>query len=148
MGKHLEEFTVGEVFVSRGRTVTDTDIVLFTGLSWDFNPAHTDDVYCAEGQFGQRIAHGALTMAIATGLNTSSGHYDGTTIAFLGIDDWAFRGIVLAGDTLHLRSKIEEVKPSASKPDRGMVKSRLEMINQRGEVVQSGIFKVLIKRRT
>jgi acyl dehydratase len=147
MGKFLEQFVVGEKYLSQRRTVTETDIVMFTGLSWDTNPAHTDEIYSAEGQFKGRIAHGALTLAIATGLNTHSGFYDGTAIAFLGIDKWEFVGAVFAGDTLHLRSTVLEVKPSRTKPDRGAVKSQLEMVNQRDEVVQRGLFNVMVRTR-
>ncbi len=147
MGKFLQDFEVGESYESSGRTITEADIVQFTGLSWDTNPVHTDAVLAEQGPFGARIAHGVLTLAAVTGLNDKAGTLVGTAIAFLSIDEWHFHKPVLMGDTIRLRSVVLEARRSTSKPDRGVLKRRMEVRNQRDELVQSGIFASLIKAR-
>ena len=66
--RYLSEFTVGETFTTLSRTVTETDVVLFAGITGDMNPIHTDRSYAETLPFGSRIAHGLLGAGIATGL--------------------------------------------------------------------------------
>jgi acyl dehydratase len=65
---YLEDFKVGDKAVSPGRTVTEADIVMFAGISGDWNELHTNAEFVKESPFGQRIAHGMLTLSIASGL--------------------------------------------------------------------------------
>ncbi len=143
MGKAIEEFKIGDVAMSPGRTVTEADVVMFSGLSGDTNPAHTDAVHSAKSPFGQRIAHGALVLSMATGLSARIGDLDGTAIAALGIDEWRFHGPVLFGDTIYLRSTVIEAR-STSKSDRGVLRRKMEILNQDGVVVQSGIHSTMV----
>ncbi|PHQ66451.1 MAG: dehydratase [Sneathiella sp.] len=143
MGKAIEEFKIGDVAMSPGRTITETDVVMFSGLSGDTNPAHTDAVHSAKSPFGQRIAHGALVLSIATGLSARIGDLDGTALAALGIDEWRFHAPVFFGDTIYLRSTVLEARPT-SKPDRGVLRRKMEILNQDGVVVQSGIHSTMV----
>lgn len=146
-GLYYEELQIGQEFISPRRTITEADIVLFTGLSGDVNPLHTDEVFAAlETPFGTRIAQGLLTMSAATGLIARLGYSEGTVLAFLGIKDWRFLGAVKAGDTIHARITIVG-KRETSRPERGIFVERLEIINQRGETVQEGELTMLVKRR-
>ncbi len=147
MGYCIEDFTVGQTHVSPGRTITEADLVAFSGLSWDTNPAHTDEEFCKSSPFGTRIAHGALTLSFATGLLARSGRFDETAIAFLGIERWEFKGPVLPGDTIRLHDTTLQAHASRSKPDRGAWKAELKVVNQRGEVVQQGLFTIMMKAR-
>lgn len=147
MPKYIDDFNPGETFDGASRTITETDIVQFTGLSWDTNPVHTDAIISAQGPFGARIAHGALTLAAVTGLSAKSGQFDGTAIAFLGIDEWRFHAPVLIGDTIRLRWVVLQAQRSSSKPDRGVLSRRMEVWNQRAELVQSGIFVTMMRAR-
>jgi acyl dehydratase len=147
MERFIQDFKEGEVYEGGGRTITEADIVQFSGLSWDTNPVHTNAVFSEKSPFGVRIAHGALTLAVVTGLSAKAGFLDGTAIAFLGIDDWRFLGPVLIGDTIRLRWVVLEAKRSASKPDRGVLKRRMEVWNQRDQLVQRGIFITMVKAR-
>lgn len=148
MGKYIQEFEKGEVYESGGRTITETDIVMFTAISWDTNPAHNDDVWCkTQSPLGRRIAHGALTFSAVTGLSARSGFLDGTAIAFLSVDEWNFHNPVWIGDTVRMRTTVIEARVSESKPDRGILKRKMEVFNQREELVQSGIFTTLVKAR-
>jgi acyl dehydratase len=144
--RYWQDFEPGEVSETQARTVTETDIVNFVGLSWDVNALHTDEESARHGAFGRRIAHGALGFTIATGLVARIGHLEGTALAMLGIEEWRFHEPIFAGDTVHVRLTIEGARPS-SKPGRGIVDRRVELINQHGAVVQGGRLPVLVKGR-
>lgn len=145
-GLCIEEFEVGRVDVSRARTITETDVVQFSWISGDVNPMHTDAVHSAKSPIGQRIAHGALGLSVATGLSASLGYLDGTAVAALGIDEWRFLKPILFGDTVRLRATVESVKPT-SKQDRGVLVRRMELLNQRDEVVQTGLMTTMVLTR-
>jgi len=145
-GMYWEEWEIGAEFESPARTVTETDIVMFAGLSGDYNPLHVNEEYCKTTIFGTRIAHGPLVYAIAAGLLFQLHLYDDTLIAFLGFDNLKFTGPVKPGDTIHAKIKVQE-KRETSRPDRGVMKRELRVFNQRGEVVQEAIQNFLLKRK-
>jgi acyl dehydratase len=68
-GQYYEEFEIGDTHVSQGRTITEADVATFAGLSGDYNPLHTDAEFAKTTIFGERIAHGMLTVAMSTGLS-------------------------------------------------------------------------------
>ena len=145
-GNCIEDFTVGQVDLSRARTVTETDVVTFSWVSGDINPMHTDAVHSAKSPIGQRIAHGALGLSMATGLSATLGYLDGTAIAALGIDQWKFLKPIYFNDTIHLRATVKEAR-LASRGDRGVLVRLMELINQHGDVVQSGLMTTLVLSR-
>lgn len=145
-GRFFEDFTEGEVFVTPRRTITEADVVLFAGLSGDYNPLHTDRVFAASTPYQQPIAHGLLVLAVASGLQARLGLTDGTALALLGVDEWRFRRPVFFGDTLHARVTIVE-KRETSRPDRGILVRRVEVFNQRDELVQEGYLNIMVRRR-
>jgi acyl dehydratase len=145
-GLYWEEWEVGAEFESPARTVTEADIVLFAGLSGDYNPLHVNEEHSRQTIFGGRIAHGPLVYAIAAGLLFQLHLYDDTLIAFLGFDALKFTKPVKPGDTIHARIHVLE-KRETSRPGQGVMKRRLQVINQRGEVVQEGIQAFLLKRK-
>ena len=145
-GLYWEEWEIGATWESPARTVTEADIVAFAGISGDFNPLHMDEEFCKSTQFGTRIAHGPLIYAMAAGLLFQLHLYDDTLIAFLGFDSLKFTSPVKAGDTVRARIKVLE-KRETSRPDRGVMKRQLQVVNQRGEVVQDGVQAFLLKRR-
>ena len=148
MTKYLEDFVIGETSTSPARTITETDVVLFAGLSGDVNPIHTDEEFCKKNSpFGTRIAHGMLGLSVVTGLSARIGDMAGSAIAFLGIEDWRFLNPIIAGDTVHLVVETTEARPT-SKPGRGLVKRKLSLINQKGEVCQQGLFSVLVHAKS
>src|SRR5499426_2893884 len=143
--RYFEEIEVGEEFESPGRTVTETDIVLFAGLSGDYNVLHTDAEFMRTSLFGERIAHGLLGLAISSGLGSRAMPRPFATIAFLGLR-WRFKGPIKIGDTIKVRMKVTG-KRETSKPDRGIVTVQRHVLNQRGEVVQEGDTELMIERR-
>ncbi len=145
-GMYWEEWDIGAEFESPARTVTEADIVAFAGLSGDYNPLHINEEHCKKTIFGSRIAHGPLVYAIAAGLLFQLHLYDDTLIAFLGFENLKFTKPVKPGDTIRARIKVLE-KRETSNADRGVMKRQLQVLNQRGEVVQEGIQAFLLKRK-
>jgi acyl dehydratase len=131
---------------SGGRTVTEADIAAFAGVSGDFNPIHVDAEYAAGTVFGQRVAHGALVLAIATGLRQQQGTFRGTLKAWLGMRDWRFMAPVLIGDTIHVVTEVTELRDTKD-PLAGLAIQRVEARNQRDETVAKGEFVTLMHRR-
>ena len=146
-GKYLDEFNVGEEYITPSRTLTETDVVMFAAMSGDYNELHTSEEYMKGSQFGKRLVHGLLGLSISHGLIFRLGILDGTAIALLGVDTWQFKGPLFFGDTIRVKVKIAEVRPSKSKPDRGILQLHMEIINQDDTVVQSGYKTLMMKRK-
>lgn len=144
--KFFEDFAVGDGWVTPRRTITETDIMMFAAITGDYNPVHTDEEFARQTPFGTRILHGPAVFAITTGLEFRLGLKEGTAIAFLGIT-WDLKAPVLAGDTIHVVQRVESVRRT-SNPTRGIVNFWLEVRNQRGEVCQEGIWKVMFHARS
>lgn len=144
-GMYLEDFAIGETYVTKARTVTEADIVIFTGLSGDFNPLHIDEEYCKTTPHGTRIAQGLLGVSIASGLTSQLGLLTGTAVGFLGMT-WRYTGAIRAGDTIHVRITTKETR-ATSKPGRGVLIRQLDIVNQKDEVVQTGEWSVMVLTR-
>ena len=144
-GLTFDQFELGAKFTSQGRTVTEADVVTFAGLSGDFNPLHTDAEFGKSTPFGQRIAHGMLVVAMATGMANWSGIFEGTTLALME-QIIRYKGAVKFGDTVHLEQEVLE-KKETSKPDRGVVIFASRVLNQRDEIVIEGEWTLLMKRK-
>lgn len=144
-GLTYEEFELGAVYDTQARTITETDVVTFAGLSGDYNPLHTDAEAAKNTPFGERIAHGMLTVAISTGMANMTGLMAGTTIALME-QNIKYKGAVKFGDTVRLQMEVIE-KRETSKPDRGIVKLAARMLNQRDEVVVDMVWTQLMKRQ-
>ena len=142
--RYFEDIEVGEEYESPGRTVTETDIVLFAGLSGDYNVLHTDAEFMKKSIFGERIAHGLLGLAIQSGLFYRAGPAY-ATLAFLGLR-WKFKAPIKIGDTIRVRARVA-AKRETSKPDRGIVVLERRVLNQRDEVVQEGETELMVERR-
>ena len=144
-GLYFEEFEVGQEIQTAARTITETDIVNFAGLSGDFNFIHTNAEAARETPFGQRVAHGMLVASIATGLSVQQGFIDGTTLAFRELE-WKFTKPVFIGDTVHVQIKVTEAKAMA-RLGGGLVVFDARVVNQNNDLVHKGVMKMLIKGR-
>jgi len=145
-GKFFDDWVTGEEFVTPSRTMTETDVVMFAAMSGDYNELHTSEEFMKNSQFGRRIGHGLLGLAVSHGLMFRTGFLEGTAIAFLGIDSWKFEAPFFLGDTIRVKAKVAEKNPSKSKPDRGVIKLFVQVIKEDGTVVQSGFKTLMIKR--
>jgi acyl dehydratase len=145
-GRYYEDLKVGEEFVTPARTVTEADIVIYTGLSGDYDPLHTDEEFCKQHSiYGTRIAQGLLGLVIADGLRARSGMFEQTVIA--GLEwTWKFLKPITIGDTVRVKWKVVD-KRVTDKPDRGILFEAVKLVNQNDEVVAEGEHRKLIRRR-
>ena len=143
-GLTFDQFQLGDTFSSQARTVTEADVVNFAGLSGDFNPLHTDAEFGKSTPFGDRIAHGMLVAAMATGMANWTGIFEGTTVALME-QVIQYKGAVKFGDTVHLELRVAE-KKETSKLDRGVVVFETHVCNQDNQAVIEGKWTLLMKR--
>ena len=145
---YLEDFKEGEEMISMGRTITESDVVMFAGITGDWNPLHTDEEFARTTVFGKRIAHGALGFIVHSGLFTRIDRIQrSATVAVLGFNEWRYTRPIFIGDTLRLKLKVISIRESATKKDRGVLTLKRELINQKDEVVQEGTSDTLVLRR-
>ena len=137
MGLYFEDFTIGDDYETPSRTLTEADIVGFAGLTGDYNPLHTDEVFAAKSMFGGRIAHGPMMVGMAFGLMSRLDLIDGTVLALKAIE-WSFDAPLRTGDTVHVRARVTDAKPSRRHKDRGTVGLRIEIIRHDGVIAQTG----------
>jgi acyl dehydratase len=145
MGRTYEEFEVGQRFETGRRTVIEADISSFAGLAADYNPLHMDDVFAAQSDFKGRIAHGPMIVGMAFGLASRADLMDGTVLALLEIG-WKFVKPVRPGDTISAVFKVLDKRETRT-PDRGVVTLQIDVLNQHGDVAQTGTAKTLIRRK-
>lgn len=142
IGLYFEEYEIGRKMVTRGRTITEADIVNFATLTGDFNPMHTDKEYAATSLAGQRVAHGMLAMSYAVGLAYQLGFLEKTILTFRGVE-MKFSTPVYIGDTLHVELVVKE-KKEARRMGGGIVVIDVKILKQDGAVVQRGDWTVLV----
>ncbi len=138
---HLE---IGETHETPGITVTDWHVMSFAAVSMDFFELHTNEEFARQTQFGKRVAHGLMGLAIADGLKHRS-TFQVEAIASLHWS-WDFTGPIHVGDTIKARLRVADKRESRSKPDRGVVTVEYEVVNQLEEVVQKGTNRMMVKR--
>ena len=145
---YYDDLVVGDRFETVGRTVTEADIVGFAGLSGDFNSLHMDAEFAATTPHGQRIAHGLLVLAIASGLSTRLPLMKLIEKAILGLAGVECKWFkpTFVGDTLHILVEIQALEPG-KKPDRGTLVLKRLAVNQRGETVMENISRIVLKTR-
>lgn len=142
IGKYFEDYVVGERMTTRGRTITEADIVQFGALTGDFNPMHFDAEYMKQHMLGQRVAHGMLTLSYAVGQAYQLGFLERTVLAFRAIE-MKFSEPVYIGDTIHVDITVKETK-EAARLGGGLVTFEVRIVNQAGKTVQKGDWVVLI----
>jgi 3-hydroxybutyryl-CoA dehydratase len=139
--RYYEDFQLGERILTRSRTVTEADIVMFAAFSGDWHPLHVDEEYAKKAMFGERIAHGFLVLSVATGL---MGLADMAVLAFYGMDRVRFMAPTKIGDTLRVEMEVDEKVDRKEKE--GIVTLKVTVINQRDEAVASMGMKLLMAR--
>lgn len=140
----FDDVEVGQEWESQGRTVTETDIVTYAGLSGDFNPIHMDHEFAKTTAYRQPIAHGLLIWAISSGLGMLAPSM--RTLAFVSVREWHFRLPVFIGDTIRVKTKVLE-KEERARGRRGVITWQRSITNQAGKVVQEGVTLTLVEGR-
>lgn len=144
-GRTLEEFTVGDTYRHEpGRTLTESDNQLFSLLTMNHHPLHIDAHFAARTQHGRRVVVGTLVFSVAVGLSVPD--ISGKAIANLEYEEIRHIAPVFVGDTIYAESRVLELRESASKPDRGIVRVETRAWNQRGEDVLSFRRRVLVPK--
>jgi 3-hydroxybutyryl-CoA dehydratase len=140
---YFEDFVEGAEYETVGRTVTEADVVNFAGLTGDWSPVHTSIEHAKGGLFGERIAHGALTITLAEGLMNRLGLWNNT---FMGLTDreWSFKAPVRFGDTIKVKMKITGKTDQSRYPGCGEITRHIVIENQKGEVLSEGDGTVII----
>ncbi|RYG73047.1 dehydratase [Lentibacillus lipolyticus] len=141
--KYLEKYKINESWTSRGRTITESDLVMFSAFSGDWFPLHTDEEYAKNTQYHQRIAHGMLVLSAATGLLNFE---PSIVVAFYGMDSVRFINPTFIGDTIHLELRVDDV--NVKNDSQGVVTVQLEVLKQTNEVVVATQMKLLVNRGT
>ncbi len=145
-GVYFDEFKVGQHFRTVSRTITESDVVTFAGLSGDYNQLHTDEEFAKNTPYGHRIAHGLLGMAIASGLTMRSGVLEGTALAFREINNWKFSNPIFLGDSIYVDLEVKETK-ALPRLGGGSVLIEMSVKNQHDEITMRGIWTVLVANR-
>ena len=136
-----DELRTGQSFVSRGRTITEADVVAFAALTGDWHPQHSDAVWAASSAFGERIAHGMLVISFAVGLVPLDPR---RVVALRRLGDVVFKRPVRLGDTLRVSGRIAELSPVGD--DAGLVTLGWSIHNQDGQLVCRARVEVLWSR--
>lgn len=144
-GLYFEEFIEGALYVhAPGRTVTETDNVLFTTLTMNTQSLHLDAAWAAGTEFGERLVNSMFTLSTMVGLSVAQ-LTQGTIVANLGFGEVRFPAPVRHGDTLYAETLVVGTRRSASRPGQGVVELAHTMRNQRGEVVATATRSVLMR---
>lgn len=137
---YFDELTIGARWRSFGRTITQADVVNFACQTGDYDPIHVDHEFARQSVFQGPIAHGLFGMALVAGLGQQSPW--ACTVTFVGVRDWNFKLPLMVGDTVHVVTELMDKQPRGRR--QGLAVWRRQLINQRDEVVQEGIFETLV----
>lgn len=137
---HFDQLRIGDRWKSPARTITESDISNFAGLTGDFDPLHMDHEYAKNTPFGKPIAHGLLGLAFVAGLSSQCPAV--RTAAFVTIRNWEFLRPAFIGDTVHVVTEVVDLQAKGRR--RGRVAWKRDLVNQRGETVQTGILETLV----
>ena len=143
--KYFEDWEIGSSVSTHGRTITEADVVLHAGQTGDFYPHHMDAEFCKTHPIGERIAHGTLILSVSVGMFT--GEINEVAMSY-GYDGVRFTRPVYFGDTITARATIHEKREYKKSPDEfGIVDEKVEVLNQRGELVMVFIHVYLVQKR-
>jgi acyl dehydratase len=145
MGRVFGEFKQGQRFETPSRTITEADIVAFSGLSGDYNPVHTDEVFAQATGFGGRVAHGPMGIGIAFGLASRLDLIDGTVVALLGVT-WDFRAPMRPGDTIRALIEVVDTR-DVKQPEHGLLGLAFRIVDGTGKTLQEGSARLLMRRQ-
>ena len=144
--RYWEDFEPGDVFVSRGVTLTESQIIDFA-LAFDPQPFHIDREAAVDGPFGGLAASGFHTLCLGFRIFYQEGIINHCSLGSPGFDELRWMRPVRPDDTLHTEARVEEKRPSSSKPDRGTLRMAYTIKNQRGEPVTSFLAIHIFRRR-
>lgn len=144
--RYLDDLSVGQTFNTAGVTLSQGEIIGFA-LQYDPQPFHLDAVEAARSPYGGLIASGFQTLALCFRLFVQSGIFQSSSLGSPGIDELRWLAPVRPGDTLRTEVEVLELRPSNSKPDRGIARLKFQARNQHGDAVIAFVVNLLLRRR-
>ena len=146
-GRYFDEWQVGDKLTHQpGRTVTETDNLMFSAMTHNMQPLHLDAEYARATEFGQIVVNSTFTFSLAVGLSIADTTV-GTIVANLGFDKVVTPSPVFIGDTLTCHTEVLEKRESKSRPNAGVVVFGHTMTNQRGQTVISLTRTVMLQKK-
>src|SRR4051812_7232460 len=143
--KHFEEVQIGDSWRSPGRTITETDVVHFAGLTGDFNPLHVDQAYARSSPFGRPVAHGLLGLSLVAGLGSNSPPM--CTAAFVRIVDWKFLHPLFIGETVAVETEVLDKQLHGRR--HGLIVWQRQLVSvEKGLVLQQGVYETLVRTKS
>jgi len=139
--KYFDDFEIGEKIVTKGRSITEADIVLFSAFSGDWHQLHTNVEFAKKGPFGERIAHGFLVLVVSSGLMPLE---EMAILAFYGMDNVRFLAPTKIGDTIHVEMEVLEKQ---EKEKGGVVSFKSSIRNQKEEDVTTSTMKMVLHKK-
>ncbi len=137
---YFEDLSVGDVWTSAARTITETDVVNFAGMTGDYDPLHVDHEFARQTPYRRPIAHGLLGLSLVAGLASNCPQV--RTLAFVAIQKWEFRLPIFIGDTVHATTEVLDKRAAGRRS--GHITWKRQLINQSGSPVQVGVFETLV----
>ena len=144
---YYEDISIGQEVCTDSHTVTEKDILMFAEVTRDCHPLHTDPEYCKKTKYGKPIAHGLFGLSLIEGLKSETGSYKQTSIASLGWDEVRFLKPIFANDTVFAKY-IFLKKRKSRKPGRGIVTEKVQLLNQKNDIVIEGNHTTLLISRS
>ncbi len=125
MAADFDDLEIGDTMITRGRTITESDLVGFSSLTGDWHPQHADAQWSQSSQFGERIAHGMMVVSYAVGLVPFDPE---RVVALRGLERVTFKRPTRMGDTIRVEVKVAEKK--RLDPGHGLVGFKWRILNQ------------------
>ena len=144
---YYEDISIGQEVCTDSHTVTEKDILMFAEVTRDCHPLHTDPEYCKKTKYGKPIAHGLFGLSLIEGLKSETGIYEQPSIASLGWDEVRFLKPIFANDTVFAKY-IFLKKRKSRKPGRGIVTEKVQLLNQKNDIVIEGSHTTLLISRS
>ena len=141
-----EDIEIGAVYRSGGRTVTDADNTFFCMMSGDWNPIHANEAYAKRTRFRGRVVAGIFGLTLILGAMNQWGIFEESAVAMLNIREWSFRKPILIGTTITVEMHITG-KRLTSAGRSGIVERRFDLVDEAGELLQSGFSDMMIALR-
>jgi acyl dehydratase len=139
----FDTLEIGRVFTGPGRTLTETDLVMFAMMFGDWHPIHTDAEFARTTRVGQRMFHGSFGIALSISMSAHLLPLSNPVIAALGIRDWSFKAPLFIGDTVHVELAVTDKRPT-SDGARAVIGRRLRLLKGDGSVAQEGAADLMV----
>lgn len=138
------ELSSGQTFVSAARTLTETHLVMFTMLTGDWSPIHSDELFAAATPVGKRMFHGTFGLSLAIAMSAQALRLKEPVLAALGIADWTFKAPLFIGETVHAEVGIA-AKRVTSDGKRGIIDRQVRLLKADNTIVQQGMAALMVR---